>query len=519
MYMTKARLAVLFLCAPVGVLACGGSSFNANNGADSSTEGSGPPPVTGEGGTDSANDTATQDVSPADTAPADATVDASVDSTIMPEDTSTPVPDSSVADTFVPPADTAPVDTGCPLVKADPSGVFVAAGGTAAGCTQASPCGTIQAGINAAASGGKTVYVAPGNYSESLVLAAGVTVSGGWSATTWTRPCSGIGDPAAVHITTIAADRVVSATSLGSAAKLDTLTLANDTIAAAGQSLYGVFVVGSSLTLSDVFVTVAAGGTGANGTGGGTGMVAASCVAGTGADGTTPGTPGMAGARGSYSSAGFSASSGTGGGNGTAGANGIAGTAGACIACATACIKDMPDGNVCASTSLGTMCAGTGLNGCGCSAGTAGTGGGGGGSSIGLFAWGDAQVTLTSGAIDASNGGNGGGGGTGGQGCTGSTGAQGSPLTCNTGCAAGDVYPNCSANMKGTAIGGAAGGPGGASTAGGSGGGGAGGDSFAYYVDATSMVLPSGTTLMAGSPGAGGGGAAMGPGGSAGPHN
>ena len=506
------------------VTACGGSSFATggsphDGGAEDGTAPT-PPPIGGEGGVDGASgaDGAAEAAADAPADSADATLDAGADSADASADATLDqaAPTDTSDDTAMNAA-----DASCPPVAAG-VGVFVRMGGSSSsGCgSQGNPCGTVQLGITTAAGTGMTVFVAPGSYPESLILASGVTVSGGWSAS-WTRTC----DPTAVKITTTTSDRVAFANNLGGGtpATLDTLTLANDSVATTGQSLYGVFVVGSFVKLTDVLVTVAAGGAGSNGLGGSNGGPARPpCSAGTGASGTTA-TLGMAGTNGTYAASGFVlGSAGTGGGNGTAGADGTAPGGADCdtTMCFGPCNKETaPDGCTANSPPQGGCCSGAGTSGCGGSPGTGGGGGSGGGSSIALFAWGNAEVSISGGSLASGNGGAGGMGGAGGSGTMGTAGAAGDPYTEDEGCATGTTFPAC-ATAKRTLAGGAAGGMGGNGTGGGAGGGGAGGDSYAYYADPSSTVTPgSDTMLVPGSFGAGGSGGTAGPNGNAGPTN
>ena len=87
--------------------------------------------------------------------------------------------------------------------------------------TKANPCTTVQAGIDAAAVGGKQyVYVASGTYNEDNVkLAKGITLTGGWNTADWTRGCPI--DAGLTTIKNVSGDRVIAAVDLGGTAGID----------------------------------------------------------------------------------------------------------------------------------------------------------------------------------------------------------------------------------------------------------------------------------------------------------
>lgn len=78
---------------------------------------------------------------------------------------------------------------GADLVAATADGIFVKAGASvdAAG-TREDPVGTLAAGVSkAAAAGIANVFVASGDFSETLVITGDVAIHGGYDATTWTK--------------------------------------------------------------------------------------------------------------------------------------------------------------------------------------------------------------------------------------------------------------------------------------------------------------------------------------------
>ena len=155
-------------------------------------------------------------------------------------------------------------------------GVMVATTGSDAGAdagacgTKANPCTSIQVAIDAAAKAGKQyVYIGTGTYNEdNIALAKGVSISGGWNTTDWTRGCPI--DAGATTIRNVTGNKVISATDLGGAAAVDSVTLKSKVQSAVtgdGESLYGVFAKGAttSITLANVKIELANGGRGANG--------------------------------------------------------------------------------------------------------------------------------------------------------------------------------------------------------------------------------------------------------------
>jgi hypothetical protein len=463
----------------------------------------------GDGGTTGVGDANTKVDAPAgDAAPEDAQSTSDVEVT----------PDVTVVPADAPAFDAGNCDTTVDAVH----GVFVAAGGAdSSGCgtTPNAPCASISAGITTAST--KTdavarsiVYVSAGLYTEKLTLPAGITVQGGWQwagdgSSTWSFDCTSASPESIVTVQAQSTDNMtVVATGNNGSSTLSTLTVLSKPPADVnpGESLYGIFATGANtvLTLTDVVVTVQAGGAGPPGTMGTAGTAPpGTCSSGDGVSPGMPGSVGTAGMAASVSSTGFATHTGGTGGNGTPGDNGTAGSAATSVSY-PACVHAPP---ACASGQ--SMCTGTpGVNGCGGGGGVGGTGGTGGGSSVAIFAY-DATVTVTAGVLQAGNGGSGGAGGGGSSGVAGSQGATGQQTICaNSMCASAS---SCTPTGSTTpAPGGAAGGTGGQGSNGGSGGGGSGGDSYPVLTGgmATSRLTLSSATpplLVAGNPGAGGG--------------
>lgn len=136
-----------------------------------------------------------------------------------------------------------------------------------------SPCQTVQAGVDQAKTLGRSiVYVARGTYKETIKLAAGLTLEGGWDTLTgkWIPAC-GNDTVAAVKLQMPdSAQSVVSADFTG-AATLRYLSILGKANAAAGESVYGVFAKDAEIAFEAVSVSVGNAGAGLDGTGGSTG--------------------------------------------------------------------------------------------------------------------------------------------------------------------------------------------------------------------------------------------------------
>jgi hypothetical protein len=287
-----------------------------------------------------------------------------------------------------------------------------------------------------------------------------------------------------------------SAKGLSSTTTLDTLDVVVTATPTTGVSLYGITSDDSMLALSNVSVTVPAGGPGQEGTTGGAGKA--------GNDGgcspPDSGAVGSNGAAGNPTGAGmFSApptgfvpaSDGTNGAMGGQGSNGVQGAFGGSVSGYSDCVST--GATACGGTRE-TFEGGPGIGGCPGGGGHGGTPGTGGGCSIAVYAWGG-SVTITGGTLKTGGGGAGGNGGNGGMGGGGAPGVQGSPATgfiktCFYDGLTGDCH-----TLTGTAPGGDAGGLGGTGGMGGPGGGGAGGCSYGYYEGGGATVTASGTTF------------------------
>jgi hypothetical protein len=426
--------------------------------------------------------------------------------------------------------------------------IFVApAGSDANPGTMEQPKRSITSAIAAVVADGtkSEVYVAAGTYSETIELVEGVSIYGGYSATSWSRSFT--------NVATIEGDTIaMSGTSITQAMVIDLLTVESaDNTTGAGNST-GIYLADSEgISLRNLTIVAGNGGNGSAGTNGLQGRLgndgAPGAITAGGAGGDTVMVGGIAsgkGGDGGNGAATITLAGGNGGdglpqpgggmgGNGgpvpdpnpdncgidgfggdlgTAGAGGLDGSPGAGGDGQGTVLGGYWLGSRGDDGTVGTPGFGGGAGGGGsagreptCQAipggggggggsggqvGDEGGGGGGGGGSFGVFAF-NSSVTIENSTITAGDGGTGGAGGTGGPGGPGGAGGIGSN---------GDVGQ---AGMVGGR--GGDGGAGGAGGDGGVGGGGGGGISYAVYSTGTSGVtLDAQTTLTAGTGGAGG---------------
>jgi hypothetical protein len=189
------------------------------------------------------------------------------------------------------------IDSNCDGIDGDKSsGVFVSkAGDDAAPGSFEAPKRSIQAAIDAAKTGGKTsVFVATGLYVESLLLADGVSVYGGYSATFTVRDATAYQTALLGEPPTAARPGAVNAVAVGQAPADDTtfagFTVFGEDNTAPGGSSYAIYLkdVGPALHIVQNVVVAGdggpggIGGNGVNGSGG-TGGAAGVGAAGTGA--------------------------------------------------------------------------------------------------------------------------------------------------------------------------------------------------------------------------------------------
>jgi hypothetical protein len=452
-------------------------------------------------------------------------------------------------------ASSAPATLQINVMEDKDNAVFVSpAGDDGNSGTRSAPLGTVQAAIVMAAAGGQgaDVYVAAGTYNESVELASGVSVYGGFG-TMWVRDLDT--EVAAI----VGGSTAVTGTGVTSLT-LDGLSIAAGNATTPGGSSYGVYLDGSQdVTVTHSVVTAgdgmdgsagstgAAGATGASGTAGQAGCedsggLCGGCSrpsggaggGGPGFAGGTGGRPGREDASGSAGASGEGPLGGAGGpgtpseqgnwntpsqyvgvdgGNGSAGTDGSGGGAFGAAGALGYVAADGQNGSGGASGSGGGggggggggtyLCdsyggggGGGGAGGTGGAAGQAGTGGGG---SFGIWLDGSTNIVVQENTIVTGQGGAGGTGGAGGAGGVGGAGGWGGDQTRpRAGC------PYGGADEQDDGSNGGAGGVGGNGGRGGHGGGGGGGPSIGIVESATSTSTLSGNTFTLGDPGVGG---------------
>ncbi len=400
--------------------------------------------------------------------------------------------------------------------------------------TREAPMATLQAAIDAAdaAGNGADLYIAGGEYMESLTLRSRVSLYGGWDETDWSRDMASAraivrGGPTAVQGTqsndlvlegleVVAADATTAGTSSIAIWLLNTTGVTvRENIIRAGAGAMGVAGTTPSRTRT--------------GSDGGNGRNAALCVSrlsggGRGVNYRDGGTGGLGGGTNpTGGSGGESGSGGNGGNAGTSGSkNGRDGTNGT--------VTGPVGGNGSAGSDFGTVtedgqydpttaggstgtnggpgygggggggaygfigfCGGSGGGGGGGGEGGApGTGGMGGGASFGVLAVGPGAVEIMDNEIHTGVGGTGGVGATGGSGGCGGDGGRGGNRGCDS------LIPSLCTGSGGDGGDGTTGGRGG------HGGGGGGGPSIGIIEGATTTITQNGNTFMLGGGGAGG---------------
>lgn len=419
------------------------------------------------------------------------------------------------------------------VMKNAGAGIYVATTGDDGndGTDRAAPKRTIQAALSAALAAGSDVYVSDGDYGESLTLADGVSIYGGFLHTTWERDT--VSFRSSVQGGTIAVD--------GNGVNdlvIDGLSITSASATIAGAGSYAVRLISSSVEFNNCIITAGNGAPGQDGTDGTDGQAGGS--GGNGQNGDEDGAGGAGGSGGT----GYNGNSGGGGGKGiyeangedgqyglkngnpityggigglkgrpgeqgdygTAGLNGYSGTNGPAGTSGSLIGNLWVSSNGTAGTDGEAGCGGGGGGGGGGQfggflipgggnggggggggggRGTHGTGGTGGGASFGLLLI-DSVITVSRCDISSGTGGNGGRGGTGGTGAAGGSGGSGASHATDEIGAGGN------------------GGAGGHGGNGGHGGGGAGGPSFGIYKSGISMANVTLSRVVFSSAGSGG---------------
>jgi len=412
--------------------------------------------------------------------------------------------------------------------------------------TAAMPVRTIARGIQYGGQFSQPVFVSNGNYNESVVLATGVSIYGGYNALAgWTRDV--VANPTIIvgGTTAVTGNTIQNVT-------LDGLTIRSANATAGGSSMAVFLATCTDVTLNNCRVQPGSGSTGtAGGTGPGgangqagtvgnpgcensTGFLCSTCALPTGGTG---GTSGLGAGGGKGGDAGLSTGAGvtgapgqgTGGGaGGTGGASlgaGLPGGAGAAGSPGTSGVAGLAIGSF---TVAGYTPAAGGTG----TAGTDGAGGGGGGGGGGGTAGCDSYGSSGGGGGAGGEHGSGGGGGAGGGGsfgvvttacdrvivqqCAFTTQAGGAGGAGGVGGAGGNGGqpgpggPYGGSGSQDDGGNGAAGGAGGNGGNGGAGGGGGGGPTIGIVHASTGAMIQTGNTFTLGAPGAGGTGPAPG---------
>ena len=414
--------------------------------------------------------------------------------------------------------------------------------------TRARPLKTIQAGINAALAAGSDVYMGAGLYNESITLASGVSLFGGFDPSTWVRDSF---DPSYTPLftSTIQGGTLAVDGNGISGAIIEGLTISSADATIAGSGSCGIRLIYSTVTLRHCSISAGNGTPGANGANRANGLPGENGVAGQagakdnprngnggrggngydggnggrGGDGgfydvldvdpNGDGEPGedgyvglyggTAGTGGSGGDCGTEGENGSGGSGGSPGTNGVHGPGGSSgflnnnlwVSATGIAGTDGNPGNGGGGGGggggqYGMSTPGTGNGGGGGGGGGEGGHGGrcgqGGGGSFGLFVI-ESTITIENCTIRSGNGGNGGSGGSGGAGGPGGAGG------------AGATYGNDEIGEGGD------GGAGGQGGSGGHGGGGAGGPSFSTFKYGWfSIIISSDCIYIYGSGGTGG---------------
>lgn len=446
------------------------------------------------------------------------------------------------------------VDENCDGIDGDTSNaIFVAPGGSdAAPGTMDSPMRTLQAGLDAANSAGKDVYVAVGSYTgDTLSLHDGVSVYGGYDETDWSRTDTTGADFLSNTPTG------ATATDLTSPTTIDRISIRSAAGTAEQATSYGLTVTGTTdLVLNRVKIQAAAGADGPIGSSplgraldgdagmagdpgceqssfcstcnrpqGGRGGENAACTFAKGGAGGLPGLASDYGTGGEASTAGIPGGSGTppekgdwdtplsfagmNGSPGDSGSNGVAGAAAYSMAGyvpqpGTGGFPGDPGtgggggggggGGILLCDSYGGAGGGGGAGGCG---GLGGGGGRSGGGSFAVYLW-DSDVQLTDCDLHTGDGGQGGAGGTGQAGGLGGDGG----LCLSSGTSKGNCYGG--SNEQDDGSNGGRGGDGGDGGRGGHGGGGAGGPSVGILIGGSSTASFSDCVFTLGTGGIGG---------------
>ncbi|RMG17182.1 MAG: choice-of-anchor D domain-containing protein, partial [Deltaproteobacteria bacterium] len=156
------------------------------------------------------------------------------------------------------------VDANCDGIDGDPNdAIFVSVAGSDTNPgTMSAPMATLAAAITAAASAGKDVYVSEGVYlvPSTITLSDGVSIYGGYNASTWAR------SDTAIPELRVASTRGMSASNITTPTVVDRIHVISADATSPGGSSYALFAVNASgLSLRHAIFEAGSGAAGADG--------------------------------------------------------------------------------------------------------------------------------------------------------------------------------------------------------------------------------------------------------------
>ncbi len=151
------------------------------------------------------------------------------------------------------------------VMKKGGAGIYVATtGDDAYDGTRARPLRTISAAIIAALAAGSDVYVSAGIYNESVILANGVSLFGGFDPSLWVRD-SFKSSVTPSYTTTIQGGTIAVDGNSVKDAVIDGFTITSASAVATGEGSYGVRLINSTIDIKNCIITAGNGAAGDNG--------------------------------------------------------------------------------------------------------------------------------------------------------------------------------------------------------------------------------------------------------------
>ena len=153
------------------------------------------------------------------------------------------------------------------VMKKAGAGIYIATTGDDAntGTDRTVPKLTVQAAIDAAALMDRDVYMSDGVYAESLILADGVSIYGGFLHTTWER------DTVSFRSSALGGTIAIDGGGVNNLL-IDGITINSANATTAGDGSYAVRLVSSSVAFNDCIITAGNGAPGQDGSGGTNGL-------------------------------------------------------------------------------------------------------------------------------------------------------------------------------------------------------------------------------------------------------